>query len=220
MKKHIRDTLFGRISYVIVCRVTRLFMRVVFGLRVEGIGNIPNKGKAIIAANHVSAYDPPIVGCVVPRRMRFMAKRQLIETPIIGWLLALVNVHPVDRDGFGRDAIEALESSLKEDQPVMLFPEGTRQTDGRLGKPKLGVGMLAARNEAPVVPAYVSGTTTQLKAFARVKPFRIVFGPPINPPYEVAGISRKLAYQQIADEVMARVADLKMATEGMSAEQI
>ena len=102
----------------------------------------------------------------------------------------------------------------------MLFPEGTRQTDGRLGKPKLGVGMLAARNEAPVVPAYVSGTTTQLKAFARVKPFRIVFGPPINPPYEVAGISRKLAYQQIADEVMARVADLKMATEGMSAEQI
>ncbi len=132
------------------------------GVRVEvrGADNLNPAGAPLFAANHQSNLDVPVLGAVLPHRVLWLAKRELFRVPVFGQALRGLGYIPVDRgDREGaRASIAAAAQRLRGGQPVLIFPEGTRSSDGSLGPFKMGVAHLAAASGAPVVPVVVRGT--------------------------------------------------------------
>ena len=127
-------------------------------LELHGVENIPRSGPVILAANHLSIADPVIVAAVLPRATVFMAKEDLREIPGMSWVIRNFGSFTVRRGAVDRDAIRRALEALEQGRSLGLFPEGTRSRSGALGEPHAGVGMLALRTGAPVVPIGISGT--------------------------------------------------------------
>ncbi len=151
---------------------------------VVGRENIPTSGPFLIASNHASHLDPPVVGSQIARQMRFFARKSLWSNRIARWWLDEVETIPVDRDGGDVAAIRRVLQALQEDRAIVLFPEGTRSMDGLLQKPKPGVGLLACKSGVPVVPCRVYGSFEAFGKGAKIPrfgtPISIVFGKPIT----------------------------------------
>ena len=201
--------LYSRIAYVIAALLVRVFMQVFFRMKTTCFADKLPEGRVIFASNHISGWDPPVVGSAIPRQITTMAKKELMSIPVLGRIFHLVHVRPVDRAGYSRGVLDLLRNTLENDDAVFLFPEGTRQRDGKLGRGKIGVGMLSVWTNAPVVPTYVSGTRNVMKAFTFRGRFRVAFGKPVYPPKVDSPAERKQAYQTVTDAVMAEIARLK-----------
>jgi 1-acyl-sn-glycerol-3-phosphate acyltransferase len=145
------------------------------GIRVSGAEHVPLDGGCIIAANHISNFDPPILGVAAPRPVSYMAKKELFAIPVLGYLIARVQAFPVDRQAGGTAALRASLRMLKEGRCVGLFPEGGRNVEGDK-EAKGGVAFLAASSGVPVVPAHIIGSD-RLRPF---HPVRVVFGEPFR----------------------------------------
>ncbi len=157
--------------------------RTVFHLRVEGSGNVPASGPVILAPNHVSYLDPVVVGIAAPRPVHFMAKRELFERPILGWIISRLNAYPVTRERVDPSTVKHTLSLLAEGQAVPIFPEGTRGDGTRLGPLRPGIGVIAARSGAAVVPVFHGGAETVLPRGARGirrAPLWVRFGPALR----------------------------------------
>jgi len=146
-----------------VAFVARLFTQAVTRVRFEGaIDEIPREGPVIFAANHISNADPVVLGAwLVPRlgrRLHWLAKKEMFDWPIIGWLAAHGGMHPVDRSRADVEALRLARRILGEGHPLFVFPEGTRSPDGRLQEAKDGVAVLALRTNAPIVPIGIAGS--------------------------------------------------------------
>jgi 1-acyl-sn-glycerol-3-phosphate acyltransferase len=175
----------GRFLYWTGYWLSRGIARTVFGLRVEGIQHVPATGATILAPNHVSYLDPVLVGCAVSRPVHFMAKRELFEAPVLGWLIPRLNAFPVTRERVDPSTVKHTLSLLAAGQAVTIFPEGTRGRGDRLGPVRPGIGVIAARSGAPVVPVFHAGTDRILPRGARgVHRARVWvrFGPPFRFP--------------------------------------
>jgi 1-acyl-sn-glycerol-3-phosphate acyltransferase len=146
-----------------------------FRYRVVGAEHIPPSGGLLIACNHVSNFDPPLLGAAVPRPVSYMAKKELFAMPVLGPLIARLNAFSVDRQAGGTAALRASLRMLKEGRCVGIFPEGGRNVTGT-NEEKGGVAFLAAASGVPVVPAAIVGTR-QLRPFGRVT---VVFGEPLR----------------------------------------
>lgn len=181
----------------------------VFRLKVTGKEHELREGRVIFAANHISAWDPPIIGSSVWRQLTYLAKKELFEIPVFSSVIRVVHARPVDRGGYARAALEVMRAALEREEGIILFPEGTRQKDGRLGEGKIGVGMLAVWTGAPVIPVYVSGSANIWKALTWRTRFRVALGPKVEPPHVTTAHERKQAYQTVTDQVMAEIARLK-----------
>jgi 1-acyl-sn-glycerol-3-phosphate acyltransferase len=183
-------------------------LRALFRLRVVGTEHVPRSGPLLLAANHVSVFDPPVVGAAAARPLQYMAKAELFGVAGLGWLIRNLNAHPVQRDGADASALRHALSLLREGKALLVFPEGTRGVEGQLGPGRAGAGMLAAHSEAPVVPVYVRGTGAVLPKGARYPrraPITVAFGPPLRFTSERG----KRRYQAISDEIMAGIARLQ-----------
>ena len=159
-----------------------LVFRFRFGLEVVGQEHVPKTGPFIIASNHISFLDPPLVGVACPRRLRFMARADLFGHTLLGLFLRGVRVIPLRRGEADVSAVRAALAALQDGEPVAIFPEGTRQLSGTLGTAKRGVGLLAEAARVPVIPALVQGTRQALPPDARrlyPSKIRVAFGPPI-----------------------------------------
>jgi 1-acyl-sn-glycerol-3-phosphate acyltransferase len=143
--------------------------------RVRGREHIPPRGPLLFAANHASFADPPLVGSSVHRPLYFMAKEELFQIPLLGWLIRHVNAFPIRRKEGDVGAFRTAQRILAAGGAMLLFPEGRRQKGGVFGKPKAGVGLLAVKSGAPVVPVYVHNTF-RLWQCPRLT---VVFGPPL-----------------------------------------
>lgn len=179
----------------------RLLMRTLWRARAFGTENVPLDGPVIVACNHVSYLDPPGMGCFAPRRLAFMAKRELFAIPLLGAGIRAVGAFPVDRTGSPLAAIKASLAVLRAGGAVGIFPEGTRNRDGSV-RPQTGVALLAAMAAAPVVPACILGSERALR-FPTIK---VGFGPPLRLPP-----GRKATHDDLAkftDEIMAAIAAL------------
>lgn len=179
---------------------------------VTGLENIPASGPFLIAANHASHLDPPLAGCQVPRQMRFFARKTLWNNPVSNWWLDRVECIPVDRDSGDVGAIRKVLQALHEDRGVVLFPEGTRSLDGQLQKPKAGVGLMACKTGAPVVPCRIYGSHEAFGRGAKLPrlgtPVSVVFGPPITAAdYDEPGAGKE-RYQIASQRIFARIAAL------------
>ena len=186
-------------------------MRLLFRLEVHGREQVPAAGPLLLVSNHVSLLDPPIVGGASPRDLHFMAKEELFGIPLLGWLIRRLNARPVKRDGSDGRALKTALRLLREGRALLVFPEGTRGVEGRLGEGKAGVGMLAVMSGATVVPVHVSGSGRALPA-GRVVPrpakVRVRFGPPLH--FKAAGAEeRKERYREATREMMRAIAQLR-----------
>lgn len=167
-------------------RVTVLFaFRVVGKLRVEGEKNVPHVGPVVLAPNHTSAADWPAVGVACPRELRWMAKADLFDVPVIGPFCRLFHSFPVHRGTADRAALRVAEQVLNEGHALVIFPEGAVSETGELQPLKHGLALVALRTGARVVPVGISGTNRllpygqNLPRFVR-DPVRVRFGPPID----------------------------------------
>jgi len=179
-----------------------IFFRFGHGLEVHGLQHVPKRGGFVLASNHVSYLDPPVVGVACPRRVAFMARTTLFAHPFLGAFLRGIHAIPLRRGEADHGAVSEAIARLRRGLGVAIFPEGTRQLSGRLGSAKRGVGLLAATAQVPIVPALVTGTFDALppeaKRLHRAK-IRVAFGPPI--PYTTASVSSPGDHQQLADAV-------------------
>ena len=143
------------------------------GVEYEGVEHIPAQGGALLAANHVTLVDPFAVGLPSARRVHFMSKVENFATPWGRWFMENGNAFPVDRGKADLSAIKTAIRLLQKGQLLVLFPQGTRGGEAA----KDGVGFIALRGKAPVVPCGVS----LLPNWFGGKRFKIKFGPPIAP---------------------------------------
>ena len=159
-----------------------LLFRVGYGLQVTGQEHVPATGPVILASNHASYLDPPLVGVACPRRVTFLAQTELFHHRLLGAYMRAVHVIPLKREEADLSAIRAATTQLALGETIAIFPEGGRQLSGRLGQAKRGVGFLAIKAQAPIVPVLVQGTFQALPPHAkwlRPSKIRVAFGPPI-----------------------------------------
>lgn len=179
-------------------------------LKVIGRENIPKEGGLIVAANHTSYLDPPLVGLALwpYRKLYYVAKTELFKIPILGFILRLVNAFPVKRGKPDRLALKRASHLLKKGEAVCIFPEGTRSRDGKLQPPELGISLLVLLSGAPVLPVAVINTDKALPRGAIMlhpAKIRIYIGQAFYP--EVQGTTKDMR-KEIAHQVMKRIGEL------------
>jgi len=197
-----------------VAWLCRTILRILVRVEVEGLERLPPAGACIIAPNHISNADPPLVGGwlapALRRRPRFLAKEQLF-TGVVGWFLRGQGVIPVRAGGSDIDAYRAARTHLDAGEVLVIFPEGTRSREGRLRQPRPGVTLLATRCGVPIVPVGVSGTDAFLPPGGKRPRFRVRVIVRVGDPWqpEVAGGADRRAALAAADaELMRRIAAL------------
>lgn len=174
-------------------------------LTVENEEYFPQDGPAILCANHISWFDPPLMAVLAPGRIHFMAKKELFANPVFDRVMRAVNAFPVDRTALDRTALKRGLDVLSGEGILCLFPEGTRQPRGKVGDMSLGASYLALKSGAPLVPVGVSGD------FRPGGKLRVRVGRPIEIPEvvgvagqgsgEKSGLSRKVWMRRLTDKL-------------------
>ncbi|MFZ5806117.1 MAG: lysophospholipid acyltransferase family protein [Verrucomicrobiota bacterium] len=183
--------------------------RLLYDAQSDGIDNIPNGG-CLLAANHVSYLDPPLIGGLIRNNIYYLARKTLFKPPILHWLLPRVNVIPVDQQKPDMVGLKKIIHLLRSGEKVLLFPEGARSFDGQLQPPMPGIGFVVAKAQVPVVPVRVFGAyeawprTGKLKLFM---PLRAVFGFPIQ--FSLPEKPSREDYEKVGHDIMSAIAQLK-----------
>lgn len=135
--------------------------KIFYKAKVTGRDNLPKSGGVIVMSNHISNYDPPLLAAVFKRPIRFMAKKELFEKPVMKFVLYLADAFPVDRDKRDIKAVKKALTVLKKGEVLGLFPEGTRRPEGQPGKLKAGSIMLAVKSGVPIVPVGIKNVKSE-----------------------------------------------------------
>ncbi len=205
-------------SYRLGWMLFRAWYATYFRWRVFNPERVPETGAVILASNHASFLDPPLVGAGLKRGINYMARESLFRFPGIGALLRSWSAVPVDRDGGGAAGLKAILDRLLAGGGIILFPEGTRTRDGRIQPARSGIGLVVIKSTAPVVPVRVFGTYEAYGRhvkFPRPKRIAVKYGRPMN--FEKLRAEAKACsktrlkeiYQEIAVEIMAAIAKLE-----------
>lgn len=205
-------------SYFLTASLCRLVFETVFRRRVCNRERVPREGAVILAANHASYMDPPLIGSSLPREINYLARESLFKYPGLRQYLHSLNAVPVDRDGGGARGLKAILDRLLAGGAIILFPEGTRTTDGRMQPARSGIGLTVIKSNAPVVPVRVFGTYEAWGRHMKIpKPHQVVvkFGRPMH--FEALRAEArtcskprlKQIYQEVADELMATIGRLE-----------
>lgn len=187
--------------YSIFKLICKLVFKLIFRTKVIGYENIPQEGSLIVAANHMSNWDPPFLGTFLGRPISYMAKEELFKNPIFAVAIRALNVFPVKRGSADKTAIKHAIKLLKDGQCLGIFPEGTRSKTGKIGKAESGVGMIAAMTKAPVLPALIINTNKIFgeKLFPQLK---VVYGQSM---YFNGNIKDKEAIAEFSQSIMNEV---------------
>jgi 1-acyl-sn-glycerol-3-phosphate acyltransferase len=200
--------------YWVGYHLTKLLGRIFFRLRVLHRERMINHGPVILAANHQSFLDPPCAGSASDRAIYFLARRTLLDGPILGWLLPKLNVIPVDSEG-GKDrtALKALIRILRAGEGTLVFPEGQRSPDGKLQPALPGLGLVSAKTLAPVVPMRIFGAFEAWPLHEkrpRLGRVTVVVGEPIYFTEQDIKGSGKDIYQRLSQRVMDAISALSI----------
>lgn len=204
-------------SYYIGWSLFRFVYATYFRWRVFHPERVPLTGPVILASNHLSFLDPPLVGSGLPRGINYMARKTLFRYPGIGALLRSWNAVPVDRDGGSASGLKEILDRLKRGGAIIMFPEGTRSPNGQLQPGRSGIGLAIIKSQAPVIPVRVFGTFEAYGKgvkFPRPHRIQVKYGEPMQFAAlraEAKSCTKdrlKAIYQQVADELMAAIAKL------------
>ena len=145
------------IIYNICTFLQRITLRSFSTWRVIGLSNIPKTGPLIIAANHQSNFDPPLLSASIPRKVNFLAKGSVFTGGIVNYLLKAYGAHPVSRNSIDLKAYRWATQLLKQGNVIVIFPEGTRNPKS-MNQPKKGAAKLAMATNAKIIPVGITGT--------------------------------------------------------------
>jgi len=197
--------------YWIGYHLSRLAGRLFFRFRVIHRERMIQSGPVILAMNHQSYLDPPLAGTTCDRAIYFLARRTLLNVPLLGWVLPKLNVIPVNQEGVDRSAIKAVIRVLQDGNGVLVFPEGSRTLNGTLQPTEPGMGLVIAKTLAPVVPMRIFGAHEALPRGGgrlRFVPITLVIGEPIFFSAADVGPGGKDLYARLSDRVMKAIAAL------------
>jgi 1-acyl-sn-glycerol-3-phosphate acyltransferase len=196
-----------RIGYTLC----NLVGKVAFDFKVYGRENLIEEGAAILASNHQSYLDPPCIGMACRNDIYYLARNTLYQRPVIGPLLKRLNTVPVDRDRGDVSSIKTIIRLLRSGHRVIIFPEGTRSSDGKLQPARAGLGMIIAKTLAPVVPVRVFGSYDALPRVGclKLKPVSVVVGKPMRFSGDELKGDRDV-YQKLSNRVMEEIASLEL----------
>lgn len=203
---------FNNLIYFLASTVLRLFFKFFYRLKIYGsLDNLP--AKAVVAANHTSYFDPPLLTVLFKNQIHFMARSSLFRFPIFSWIIRKLNAHPVDRDGADLGAIKTICHIIEQNNRVILFPEGTRSSNGELGKIKGGFALIMERTHCDLIPIYIHGA---YEAWSRSKKIPKLFGKiecVIGEPIlweHFSHLSKKELQHELTLELTKRLNDLKI----------
>ncbi len=207
-----------KLVYRLTWHASRAWFTLYHRWRVYDARHVPLNGPVIFAANHASYLDPPLIGSGLHRPINYLARESLFRFPGFGWYLRQLNVVPVDRDGAGAAGLRAILDRLLNGGAIILFPEGTRTSDGQFLPARSGIGLTVVKSEAPVVPVRVFGTYEAWNRHQKLpRPHRVMvkYGEPMDFKAlreEARNCTKprlKEIYQEIADQLMAAIAKLE-----------
>jgi 1-acyl-sn-glycerol-3-phosphate acyltransferase len=196
----------GPVYWILRFAIRAIIEAILLGhLKVEGKDRVPKTGGLLVISNHIASADPPILGCVFPRPLHFMAKVEWYRHRPLAWLARQFLCFPVVRHTPDRGALRYTLDLLEKGHAVAIYPEGTRTPDARLRRPEGGIGFIARRSGAPIVPVGIWGSEKVLPR-GRWIPYpartHMVYGSPFHLP------DPEMSHQEAADYMMSRVAEL------------
>lgn len=203
-----------RLFYQIGKSVCAIVGKLLFSLKMYGSDNVPSSGGFLIAANHASYLDPGFAGCLLKRHVHFFARDTLFEVPVLGLIISGLNCHKIKRGTADKGALGYAERLVKSGKGVVLFPEGTRSVDGAIKDAKFGIGFIAARTCAPVIPCYIHNSYQALpkgaKKINRI-PISIHYGTPLyfSLPLVRSGKKSREYYEEATKKIMDAIKDLR-----------
>lgn len=183
-----------------------LFFKILFRAEIIGRENMPKDGAVILAANHMSNWDPPFVATFLSRPVSYMAKAELFANPVFGAAIRACHAFPVKRGAADRSAIKAALQVLRQGKCLGLFPEGTRSRNGRMRKAEAGVGLIASLTDAPVVPAAIIGTDHIFANGGCFPKLKVIYGKPLR---FLGDHKDKEQLEAFSQSIMDRIAELK-----------
>lgn len=185
--------------YYVVRGLATVVFRIFFAIKMEGKKNIPYRGGVILASNHLSYLDPIVLGIFVPRRVNFMAKEELFENLFFRWVITKLGAFPIKREKMDRATYKKILKLLEKGKVVVLFPEGTRSIDGRMGQLQAGTARIALRADVPLIPIIVRGTEKVLprgKKVIKLAKIKVWAGKPLK---KNIGSDRKMTKKDIEE---------------------
>lgn len=184
-------------------------MKIAFNVKMEGKENIPKDTNCIFASNHRTNADPPLISCGLKGRHSFMAKEELFENKLFGWLIRNLGAFPVSRGKGDMAVLDMAVERLENGSNLMIFPEGTRSKDGKVHRGHSGAAVIAARSGKPVIPVgIVFGEKLKFRTKIRIK-----YGEPINP-VDYVEVSDTPNPRQLVKLKNRYMADIKLLAEG------
>jgi 1-acyl-sn-glycerol-3-phosphate acyltransferase len=197
-----------RLFYLFGQVVVRAIGSVLFGYKVSGREHIPSGG-VLIASNHLSILDPPLLAASLPPNLYFFAKAELFSNKLFARLITALGAFPVERGGLDREAWKNAKRVLTSGNPLLFFPEGTRSVDGRLQPAKPGMARLALAAGVPVVPAVIAGSSRLGAALLRQVKLRVGFGRPVYCTEFDHLTDRQQRCRELPDRVMTEIGRLQ-----------
>jgi 1-acyl-sn-glycerol-3-phosphate acyltransferase len=188
-----------------------LYFKIFHRFRVSGLEHVPSDGAFLLTSNHVSFFDPPALGCRVPRDLHYFARKSLFKG-LLGKLITAFNSIPVDRESSDVSSFKKALKVLEKGSPLLVFPEGTRSLDGSLQAAKAGVGLIAIKASVPVLPARVIGGFEILGKGCKLPKIgsrlTIVYGPLLQIETLDPGPKTAKRSQIVADAIMEAIGKL------------
>ena len=212
------DVMAGKLrgrGFTALRAVLLVLCRILFGMKIHGLNNVPADGPLIVVSNHLHNADPLLVCVACPRPLHFMAKKELMSVPVIGRIIRFGGGFPVDRGKADRQAIQMAGEHVKQGVAVGMFPEGTRSISRTIERALPGAGLIALRGNAPILPVAIVGSerlpfngAKQFKG-GRNRPERrkgvtITFGEPFRLDLKPDG--KRMSADEAANVAMERVA--------------
>ena len=183
--------------------------RSLFGLKVVGREHLVEEGAVLVASNHESFLDPPLIGTLYRDEMFYLARKTLMSGPLLKWIYLAWNSIPVDQERPDMTSLKAIIKLLNSGKRVLVFPEGERSLDGVIGVAQPGVGLIAVKSNAVIQPIRIRGAREALPRGSgriRFNQISLHIGPPIRlTEEELTTAKGKHGYQHIADRIMAAV---------------
>lgn len=195
--------------YYLAKFVVKVFFKILYSLHYEGKENIPKDTTVIYACNHRSNADPPLLGAGARGKFAFMAKEELFKNKLFAWLIRSLGAFPVARGKGDTGVIDTAVERLNNNRSLMIFPEGTRSKDGKVGKGHTGAALIAVKADKPIIPVGICyGEKLKFRA-----PLTVKFGKPIYPE-DYCEISDNPNPRQLVKLKNRYMADIKLLVEG------
>lgn len=172
------------LGYALIHAVARWVAVIGCSLRCEGRHYLPRHGALLVCSNHQSHLDPVLVGLLFNQRLNYLARKTLFRSTLFRWLIQYLDAIPIDREGAGLEGLKESLRRLRRGESLLVFPEGTRTHDGKVGPLQPGICVLARRSQAVVVPMALDGAFEAWPRTARgpkLARIHCCIGPPITP---------------------------------------